>query len=263
MHLVHKLVHGFILGAFSQGFKTHAEAVAGVQEERESLGGGMDMVVVLEFGLQEELVPVILVLVPEESEVPFKLLVDAFGLAVRLQVVGSGHMELDVEDVGIGEAMEFPYVLPIEVGGAHGRASGVSGDEGVIMLLDNVPTKFQVVGNIDMAMEGEEAELQTPLIGAYGSSSSSLLRSKNQHGLGHRILLNAFAIASMDILEDVDLLALHGHSFKGVDGKQLWAEKDYIGIVPSPRSMVGAAGECIGLLCTLSGLVVQGEVEVG
>ncbi|KAG6894984.1 hypothetical protein C0992_003659, partial [Termitomyces sp. T32_za158] len=33
------------------------------------------------------------------------------------------------EPDSIGEAMELPYILPIEVGGAHGRAGGVGGDE--------------------------------------------------------------------------------------------------------------------------------------
>ncbi|KAG5332062.1 hypothetical protein C0989_007283 [Termitomyces sp. Mn162] len=65
-----------------------------VKEEWGKLGGCVNMVVVLEFGIGEEFVPVILALIAEEVEILFQLLVYMLHLSVRLWVVGSGGVEL-------------------------------------------------------------------------------------------------------------------------------------------------------------------------
>jgi hypothetical protein len=57
----------------------------------------MDVVVVREFAQREEVVPVILSLVHEEAEELFELLVNTFGLAVRLRVICGGRREFDTE----------------------------------------------------------------------------------------------------------------------------------------------------------------------
>ena len=54
------------------------------------LGCGMDMVVVLELCEREEVGPVILPLIDEESEVLLEFLVHSFGLPISLWVVGRG-----------------------------------------------------------------------------------------------------------------------------------------------------------------------------
>jgi hypothetical protein len=62
----------------------------------------VNVIVVGEFAEGEELVPVVLPFVHKEAKELFELLVNAFGLAVRLQVVCSGCREFDTE-----EAIEF------------------------------------------------------------------------------------------------------------------------------------------------------------
>ncbi|KNZ78834.1 hypothetical protein J132_09761, partial [Termitomyces sp. J132] len=129
------------------GFKTHAWVLSHVEEEWGKLGGCMNMVVVLEFSIGEEFVPVILVLVAEEVEILFQLLVYMLCLAIGLWIVGSGGVELHseqsvelvgelhyelqspIQDIGIGEAMELLDVPLIQVCGAHGRAGGMSWNE--------------------------------------------------------------------------------------------------------------------------------------
>ena len=59
-------------------------------------------VVVPEFAEGEELIPVVLSFVHEEAKELFELLVNVFGLAIRLRVVCGGRHEFDAE-----EAIEF------------------------------------------------------------------------------------------------------------------------------------------------------------
>ncbi|KNZ71518.1 hypothetical protein J132_09180 [Termitomyces sp. J132] len=114
-----------------------------VEEEWEELSRHVNMVVVLELGIREKFIPVILVLIAEEAEVLLQLLIYVFSLAIGLQVVGGGGVELYakqlmelpskihhklwflVGDVGIGEAMELPDIPPVQVCSTHGRAGGV------------------------------------------------------------------------------------------------------------------------------------------
>ncbi|KAG5348957.1 hypothetical protein C0989_006915, partial [Termitomyces sp. Mn162] len=111
------------------GFETHVQVPSGVEEEGGDLGGCMNVVVVLELSIREEFVPIILVLVAKEVEVLLQLLLYVFGLAVGLQVVGSGGVELHAEDVSVGEAVELPDISQVQVYAAHGGASGVSWNE--------------------------------------------------------------------------------------------------------------------------------------
>lgn len=103
----------------------------------------MDVVVVLEFCLQEELILVIALIV-KESEVLFQFLIDMFSLAVRLQIVGSEGVKLHTEKllskfhnelwilvkhVHVGEAIKLPDVFLIQVGSTHCIACHVDQDE--------------------------------------------------------------------------------------------------------------------------------------
>ncbi|KAG5338852.1 hypothetical protein C0989_005822, partial [Termitomyces sp. Mn162] len=117
------------------------------KKEWGELGGYVNMVVVLKFGIMEEFIPVILALVAEDMEILLQLLVYMFCLAVGLWVVGSSGVELHskqsvelpgelchklwspVQDVGVGEAIKLPDIPPIQLCGAHGRAGGVSWNE--------------------------------------------------------------------------------------------------------------------------------------
>ncbi|KNZ77542.1 hypothetical protein J132_05167 [Termitomyces sp. J132] len=94
----------------------------------------MNIVVVLEFGIRKEFVPVILALIAEEAEILFQLLVYMFCLAIRLWMVGSGGVELHSEQLveltgEIGDAVELPDVPPVQVCSAYGRAGGVGWNE--------------------------------------------------------------------------------------------------------------------------------------
>ncbi|KNZ73237.1 hypothetical protein J132_00424, partial [Termitomyces sp. J132] len=125
----------------------HAWMPLSVEEEWGELGGCVNMVVVLELGIGEEFIPVILVLIAEEAEILLQFLIYVFGLAVKLWIVGSGGVELHtkqsvelpgevhhklwspVRDIGVGEAMELPDVPLVQVCSAHGRAVGVGQNE--------------------------------------------------------------------------------------------------------------------------------------
>ncbi|KNZ72702.1 hypothetical protein J132_02136, partial [Termitomyces sp. J132] len=129
------------------GFKAHAWVLSSVEEEWRELGRCVNMVVVLELGIREEFIPVILALIAEEVEVLLQLLIYTFGLAVGLQVVDGGGVELHtkqsvellvevchklwspVRDICIREAMELPDVSLVQVCSAHGRAGGVGQNE--------------------------------------------------------------------------------------------------------------------------------------
>ncbi|KNZ72032.1 hypothetical protein J132_05081 [Termitomyces sp. J132] len=107
----------------------------------------MNMIVVLEFGIGEEFVLVILALIAKEAEILFQLLVYMLHLTVRLWVVGSSGVELYseqlvelpgelchrlwslIQDIGIREAMELPDVPPVQVCGTHSRAGSVGQNE--------------------------------------------------------------------------------------------------------------------------------------
>ncbi|KAG5349663.1 hypothetical protein C0989_002473 [Termitomyces sp. Mn162] len=66
------------------------------------------MVIVLESGIGKELIPVVLVLVAEEVEILFQLLIYALCLTVRLRVVGYGGVELYSKQF-IELALERPW----------------------------------------------------------------------------------------------------------------------------------------------------------
>ena len=59
----------------------------------------MDMFVVLELCIRQQFVPVVLPLITEQVQVLLQLLVDLFGLPIRLGVVCSGGMQLHTEEV--------------------------------------------------------------------------------------------------------------------------------------------------------------------
>ena len=83
-------------------FEAHSRVATAVEHEWGLLCGGVDVVVVREFAEGEELVPVVRSFVHEEAKELLQLLVNAFGLAVRLRVVCGGRREFDTE-----EAVEF------------------------------------------------------------------------------------------------------------------------------------------------------------
>ena len=85
-----EFVDSFKSGFYLVQFKAHLQVLASVKHERSLLGGRMHMVVVLEFGQWEQLIPVNLPLVYKELEILLQLLVDSFHLSITLWVVSSG-----------------------------------------------------------------------------------------------------------------------------------------------------------------------------
>jgi hypothetical protein len=59
----------------------------------------MDMIVVLELGHRQEIVPVILSVVDEDAKILLQLLVDLFGLPISLRVICSQSCNLDYQQV--------------------------------------------------------------------------------------------------------------------------------------------------------------------
>jgi hypothetical protein len=58
----------------------------------------VEVVVVSEFRGRKELVPVVLLVVGEDADELFELLVDALGLAVGLRVIGRGGRRSDSDE---------------------------------------------------------------------------------------------------------------------------------------------------------------------
>ncbi|KNZ73223.1 hypothetical protein J132_00612, partial [Termitomyces sp. J132] len=149
-------------------FKTHVWVPSSVEEEWEELGGHMHMVVVLELYIWEEFIPVILTLVAEKVEVLLQLLIHALHLAIGLQVVGSGGVELHSEqlvellgelhyklqhlvgDISLREAIEFPDIPLVQVCSTHGGAGGVGQNE-VCLLAKQVHHHHNCI--VTMAVE--------------------------------------------------------------------------------------------------------------
>ena len=106
----------------------------------------MNLVVVGKLGDAEPVEPVVLVMVDEETEVLFQLLVDPFRLSIGLRVVRRGGVVLDaqelvkvrhevrlklgssiVDDLG-GNAVELEHVVTKQLGHAFSREGGVRGN---------------------------------------------------------------------------------------------------------------------------------------
>jgi hypothetical protein len=85
--------------------------LARIEEEGGLMGGSVDMVIVLEFCHGQEVCPVVLPLVYEESDVLFQLLVNTFRLAIRLRVISGRESRFD-----INEPIEFFGELCRELG---------------------------------------------------------------------------------------------------------------------------------------------------
>ena len=78
--------------------KLQARVVAMVSEKWGHADGGVQGVVVSEFGYREEVVPVVLSIVAESSKVLFEDLVDPLCLAVRLGVEGRREVGSDAQE---------------------------------------------------------------------------------------------------------------------------------------------------------------------
>jgi len=141
LHPISELVDCFYLGRRLVRFEAHPRVAAGVKEERGVLRRRVDMIVVGELGEGQEGVPVVLSFPDEDPYVLFKLLVDPFSLPVHLWMIGGGRGGFDSEqlveflheegyklgsairDHSSGEAMKFPDITQVEIGGAGGRNS--------------------------------------------------------------------------------------------------------------------------------------------
>ena len=77
-------------------FEAHVGMSVCVQHEWGLACGQMDMVVILELSHGKEIIPIILPFIHEEVKVLLQLLVDTFGLAIRLGVIGSGGCNVNV-----------------------------------------------------------------------------------------------------------------------------------------------------------------------
>ena len=98
-HSICEVVDGVEVRTGLLRFEAHSRVTTAVEHERGLLHGGVGVVIVRELAEGEELVPVVLSFVHEEAKELFELLVNTFGLAVRLRVVCGGRREFDAEEV--------------------------------------------------------------------------------------------------------------------------------------------------------------------
>src|SRR5262249_41253820 len=68
-------------------FEPHPRVPSGVQDERSFLSCGVDVVIVLELGKGEEVMPVILPLTDEKTQILLQLLIHPFRLAIGLRMI--------------------------------------------------------------------------------------------------------------------------------------------------------------------------------
>ena len=88
--MVLEFIDSFKSGFYLVQFKAYLRVLVSVKHERSLLGGRIHMVVVLEFGQWEQLVPVILPLIYKESEILLQLLVDLLHLSITLWMISCG-----------------------------------------------------------------------------------------------------------------------------------------------------------------------------
>ena len=79
------------------GFKYKPQILAGIKHEQGGLSQSMDSVIIGKFGNQNPVILVILSLVHKKVEELLDFLVDMFGLAIHLQVVGCGGHNFNPE----------------------------------------------------------------------------------------------------------------------------------------------------------------------
>ncbi|KNZ81309.1 hypothetical protein J132_02081 [Termitomyces sp. J132] len=152
----------------------------------------MNMVVVLEFSIREEFIPVILALIAEEVEILFQLLVYTLHLAIGLWIVGSGGVELyseqsvelvselhhelwsPIQDIGVGEAVKLPDAPPVQVHGTHGRAGGVGWNEVHSLAIQGHHHHDHVVTMGIRELYNEVHRCYAPLFHRHGESALGL-----------------------------------------------------------------------------------------
>jgi hypothetical protein len=91
--------------------KTHPGNASGIKEERNLSSRGVDMIVVLKLRKGKEVIPIILTLVDEETEILLQLLIDSLRLSVSLGMISRGSRQFDSEE---------PVQLPSELGNELG-----------------------------------------------------------------------------------------------------------------------------------------------
>ncbi|KNZ77991.1 hypothetical protein J132_02634, partial [Termitomyces sp. J132] len=114
------------------------------------------------------------------------LLVYVFGLAIGLQVVGGGSVELHskqsvelpgevchklwslIRDIGIGEAVELPDILPVQVHSTHGGAIGVSWNEVHLLAIQAYHHHDHIVTMGIRELYNEVHGSHTPLFYGHG-----------------------------------------------------------------------------------------------
>ena len=105
------------------------------------------MIVVCEFAEGEELVPVVLLLVYEEAEELFELLVNSFSLTIHLWVVCGGRHEFNTKKV---------VELAGEVGDELRASVGQDGTTGPVVLPDFAEVKASRSLSCDGGVHGDE-----------------------------------------------------------------------------------------------------------
>jgi hypothetical protein len=158
---VTELIDRFVGRLCTVRLEPHLRELTSVCHEQNLLCQGVHVVVICKLGSKQELILVVLFVAHEDTDKLFKLLVDGFGLAVSLQVGGSGGCGLytneaphlpgefcyklwpAVRNVLPGSSVVLPDVLVAEPGGSDSSEASVALDE-VDLLTEDVNYDLQV-----------------------------------------------------------------------------------------------------------------------
>ena len=88
LYLLCELVYYFQSRGALPRFKAHIGGPSSVKQKWSLLDGGIHIVIVLEFCHQQQVVPVILLLIDKQAQILVKLLIDILYLSVSLHMLG-------------------------------------------------------------------------------------------------------------------------------------------------------------------------------
>src|SRR6202795_3609464 len=139
--------------------------------------------------------------------------------------------------------------------------SGVTGNAGIVMLLDDPASEVTIIRYIDLTSE----EQKSVGLYAFGTANQSagfvllqLLRS-----LSHRFVQFTIRERLANVTEDGAFFTGNSDTFEGPCLEKFRTKEGDVCVVCNAGSVVCAAGEGVRLAHAPSWLVVEGEVEVG
>src|ERR1700675_396483 len=139
--------------------------------------------------------------------------------------------------------------------------SGVTGNAGIVMLLDDPPSEVTIIRYVDLT--SEEKKSVRPFPPGTANQSAGLFLLQLLRSLSHRFIQFTIREGLANITEDGAFLTSDSDTFEGTDLEKFRTQEGDVCIVCDAGSVVRAVGECVRLAHAPSWLVVEGEVEAG